>query len=110
MILTIISEHEEAKKVNKELEDSRDNDNNNQAILKKMIIPSDLNYIQTGATHVCNAIKLGLVPTEDGASSSLLTSYFKLNKCGKFKLENENHSGAPYLSSPDLMGNASCHP
>ena len=46
MLITSMSEHEEAKKVNEELEDSRDNDDGNQPILQKMIIPSDLNYIQ----------------------------------------------------------------
>ena len=34
VVITIISEHEEFKKVNKELEDSRDNDENNQPFLK----------------------------------------------------------------------------
>ena len=35
MILTSMSEHEEEYKVNEELEESLDNDNNNQPILKK---------------------------------------------------------------------------
>ena len=56
------------------------------------------------------AMKLVLIPTEDGARSSLLTSYFKVNECGKCKMENEHHSIAHYLSLPELLGNASCHP
>ena len=35
MILISMSEHEESKKVNEELEDSQDNDDNNQPILEK---------------------------------------------------------------------------
>ena len=34
MILTSMSEHEQAKKLNKELEDSQDNTENNQLFLK----------------------------------------------------------------------------
>ena len=45
-ILTRMSEHEQANKRNKELDDSRDNAENNQMFLQKMNIPSDLNYIQ----------------------------------------------------------------
>ena len=56
------------------------------------------------------AMKLGLIPTEDGTRSYVLTSSFKMKKCGKCKLENEHRSGARYLSLPKLMGNASCHP
>ena len=54
MLLTTMSEHEEAKKVNEDLEYSRDNDDNNQPILKKMIISSDLNDIQPRDTQVWN--------------------------------------------------------
>ena len=46
MLLTSMSEHKEANKVNKELEDSRHNDDNNQTFLQKMTIRSNLNYIQ----------------------------------------------------------------
>ena len=35
MLITSMSEHEEANKFNEELEDSRDNDDSNQPILKK---------------------------------------------------------------------------
>ena len=52
MLITSISEHEEYKKVKKELEYSRDKDDNNQPILQKMIIPSDLNDIQPRSTLV----------------------------------------------------------
>ena len=55
-------------------------------------------------------IKLGLIPKEYGTISSALKSSFKLNKCGKCKLENEHNSDARYLSLPKLMGNASCCP
>ena len=33
MLLTSMSEHKEAKKINEEIEDSHDNDDNNQPIL-----------------------------------------------------------------------------
>ena len=49
MIITSMSEHEEANIINEELEDSRDNDDNNQPILQENIIPSDLNDIQPRA-------------------------------------------------------------
>ena len=39
-------------------------------------------------------MKLGLIPTEYGARSSVLTSSFKMNECAKCKLENEHHYGA----------------
>ena len=60
---------------------------------------------------MCETVmKLGLIPTEDGARSYVLTSSFKVNARGKCKLENKHHSGAHYLSLPDLMGNDLCHP
>ena len=52
VLLTSMSEHEEANKVNKELEDSCDNDDNNQPILQKMFIPSNLNDNQLKPTQV----------------------------------------------------------
>ena len=52
IVLTRIVEQEEAKKVNEELKDSRENDKNNQHFLRIMIINSDLNYIQPRATQV----------------------------------------------------------
>ena len=54
--------------------------------------------------------KFGLIPTEYGTRSSVITSYFKVNKCERCKLESEHHSGACYLSLPDLVVNASCRP
>ena len=57
-----MSEQEESNKVNKELEDSRDNDENNQNFLQKMIIPSDINDIQPRATQVWNCIGIGFYP------------------------------------------------
>ena len=39
-------------------------------------------------------VKLGLIPTKGGTRSSILTSYFKLNECGRCKLEINHHSGA----------------
>ena len=55
-------EQEESKKVNKELEDSRDNYDINQPILQKTIIPYDLNDIQPRATQVCNCDKVRFDP------------------------------------------------
>ena len=59
VVLTIMSEHEESKKVNKELEDSRDNDENNQTFLQKVIIPSDLNNIQPRSILAWNCDEIG---------------------------------------------------
>ena len=55
------------------------------------------------------AMKFGLIPTEGGTKSSVITSSFKVNECGRWNLEREHHSGARYLSLPELMGNDSCH-
>ena len=44
MILTSMSEHKDAKKLNKVIEESNDKDDNNQHFLKN-IIPSDINDI-----------------------------------------------------------------
>ena len=55
------------------------------------------------------AVKLGLIPTEGGTRSSVITSYFKVNKCRRCKLENRHHSGEHYFYLTELMGNASCH-
>ena len=52
MLLTSISEHKESRKVSKEIDGSRDNYDNNQPILKKIIIPSYINDIQPRATQV----------------------------------------------------------
>ena len=62
MLLTSMSEHEESNKVNEELEHSRDNDDNNQPILKRMIIPSDLNDIKPRSTQVWNCDEVGFDP------------------------------------------------
>ena len=62
VVLTIMSEHEESKKVNKELEDSRDNDENNQTFLQKVIIPSDLNNIQPRSILAWNYDEIGFDP------------------------------------------------
>ena len=55
-------------------------------------------------------MNLGLIPTEYGERSSVLTSYFKVNECEKCKLQNKHHYGAHNLYLPELMGNASYHP
>ena len=64
ILLTSILEHEEANKVKEELEDSRDKDDNNQPILQKMIIPSDINYIQPRDTQVWNCGEVGFDPSK----------------------------------------------
>ena len=51
-------------------------------------------------------MKLVLIPMEGGTRSSILTSSFNANECGRCKLENNHRSGARYLSLPDPMGNA----
>ena len=60
MLLTRMSEHKEANKVNKYRKDSHDNDDNNQPILKKMTTPSDLNDIQPRTTQVWDCDKIGV--------------------------------------------------
>ena len=62
MLLTSMSEHEESKKVNKELGDSCDHDENNQHFLQKIIIPSDINDIQPRSTQVWNCDEVGFDP------------------------------------------------
>ena len=62
MLITSMSEHEEANKFNKEIKDSRDNDDNNQPILQKMITPSDLNDIQPRANQAWNCDEVGFDP------------------------------------------------
>ena len=52
MILTSMSEQEEANKVSEEIDNSRDNYDKNQPSLLKMIIPSDINDIQPRSTQV----------------------------------------------------------
>ena len=79
MLITSMSEHEEANKLNEELEDSRDNDDVNQRILQKISsllisIISNQEPLRYGAV-----MKLGLIPTEYGARSSVLTNSFKAN-------------------------------
>ena len=54
MLLTSMSEHKEAKKVNKELEDSQVNVENNQRLLQNMNIPTEFSGIQQRATQVWN--------------------------------------------------------
>ena len=77
---------------------------------KKMIIPSYLNDIQPRSTQVWNCDEVGFDP--NGIWSKVICTYkfFKVNECGKCKLENEHHYGAHYLSLPKMIGNASCHP
>ena len=62
MLLTSMYEHKDANIVNKELKDSRDNNDKNQPILKKMIIPSDLSDIQPRSTQLWNCDEVGIDP------------------------------------------------
>ena len=64
MLITIMSKHEQFRKANEELEDSRDNDDNNQLFLQKMIIPSDINDFQERSTQVWNCDEIGFDPNE----------------------------------------------
>ena len=73
MIITGMPEHEEANKVKKEIEDSRDNDDNNQPILQKIIIPSDINDIQTRSTQLWNCDEVGFDPK--GRWSKVICTY-----------------------------------
>ena len=79
MVLSSMSAHEESNKVNKELEYSCDNDENNQSFLQKWsfllisIIPNQ--YPRRYGT----AMKFGLIPTEVGKNSSVIISYFRVN-------------------------------
>ena len=52
--------------------------------------------------------RFGLTPTVNVTRLCVLTSYFKGKKRGRRKLESSHYSGAPYLYSQELMGNASC--
>ena len=55
-------------------------------------------------------MKLGLIPMKFGTKSYVFTSYFKVNGCGRFKLDIDDHYDAYLLSLPTSMGNASYHP
>ena len=94
MVLTSMSEHIEADKINEELKDSYDNDEKNQHFLGKwssLLISMISNQEPLGYR---TAMELGLIPTEGGTSSYVLTSSFTVNECGRWKLESEHHSGA----------------
>ena len=110
MIITSMSEHEQSKKLNKELGDTRDNTENNQKFLQNMNIPSDLNGINQDPPRYGTVMKLGLIPMEGETRSSVLTCYFNVNRCGRFKLEREHHYGACYLSLAKPMVNAPSQP
>ena len=79
MILTSMSEDEESKKVSEELEKSRDNDDNNQPILQKKAYLLISTIFNQEPLNCGTAMRLGLIPTEDRARSSVLTSYVKVN-------------------------------
>ena len=66
-------EYEEANKVNEELKYSHYNNNNNQPILQKMIIPSDINDIHPRATQVWNCDEVGFDP--NGIWSKVICTY-----------------------------------
>ena len=110
MLITSMPLQEETNKVNKELKDSRDNDENNQYFLQKWssLLTSMMSNQET--RRYGTVVKLGLIPMEGGIRSYILTSSFKVDECGKWKLESEHHYGARSLSLPDPMGNALCHP
>ena len=55
------------------------------------------------------AMNLGLISTEDGTRSYILTIVFRVNECEKFKLDNKHHDGAHSLPLPKMMVNALCH-
>ena len=73
MLLKIMSEHKEYNKVNEELEDSCDKDDNNQPILLKMTIPSDLNDIQPRAIQVWYCDEFGFDP--NGRRRKVICTY-----------------------------------
>ena len=64
LLITSMSENKESNKVNEELKYSRDNDDGNQPILKKKIIPSDLNDIQPRATQIWRCDEVGFDPNK----------------------------------------------
>ena len=73
MPCTSISEHEESKKLNEEPKDSQDEDENNQPFLQKMIISSELNYIQPRATKVWKYDEIGFYP--NGMWNKVICNY-----------------------------------
>ena len=73
MIIESTSEHRQARKVNKELEDSRDNAENNQPFLQNMNIPFDLNDIQPRATQVWNCDEIWFYP--NGRWNKVICTY-----------------------------------
>ena len=83
MLITNISENEQAKKLNKELDYSRDNVEKNQYFLQNMNTPSEINDIQPRATQVWICDEIGLIPMEGGTNLYILTSSFKADKYGR---------------------------
>ena len=87
-----MSKHEQEIKANKELKYSQDNAENNKTLIQRNNIPSDINYNQDPLRYV-TVTKLGFIPMECGTILSVLTSYFKVNECGRCKLDIEHHYG-----------------
>ena len=54
-------------------------------------------------------MKSSLTSMEGRTRSSVIMSSFKVNECGRCKLESEHNSGANYLSLTKLMVNDSFH-
>ena len=110
VIITIISEHEESK-------NQTNNLMNHGLTLKKIklfwrrwtYLMASVIFNREPPSYV-TMVKLVFIPMEFGTRSYLLTSYLKENYYGRCKLDIKHHSGAHYLSLPELMGNDSCHP
>ena len=103
-------EEEEYKKLNEQLEDSRDINEKNQPFLQKTRISSNLNDIKPRANQVWNWDEIRFYPNGIGNKVICTYKFFQGEKCGRLKPESKQHSGARYLYLPDPMGNTSCHP
>ena len=85
ILLTSMSEHEESEKVNEELKDSCDNDDNNQPILQKMIIPYDIKDIQPISTQVWICDEFGFNPSIIWSKIICTYKFFKGGRMWKVK-------------------------
>ena len=85
MLLTSMSEHRDEYKVKEELKGSLDNDDNNQPILQKMIIPSDINDFQPRSTQVWNCDEVWFHPNEIWIKGIYTYKFFQGKRMEKVK-------------------------
>ena len=74
-----------------------------------MKICCELNNIQLRADHVWYWDEIGFDTNTTWNKVICTYKLFQGEKCWRWKLERDHHSGARYLYLPEMIGNASCH-